>query len=220
MAHLVAQFYDLPYDEAICMLEEAHEFLVKHIQASVGGLSTFSNSRWGILAKRLDVQLNSEPRPRLIEKESERFSEAVNMTATIERMIVGLHWFQKHEEFKHLHVKECHPSTSDDKKGGNDLVLACSKNQVVVRCEVCDVASSSAGANKKEKKDLQNLGCTDEVPQDGVHRFICTAKEFATALISPKRKWPKRAYRYKSEDASADTCMLRIIPRSEATAAR
>ena len=79
-----------------------------------------------------------------------------------------------------MRVKECHPSTSSA-KGSNDLMLEDTIGVVVVRCEVCDVASDSAGSNGKERKDVASLGCADGVPDDGVRRFLCTSPEFARA---------------------------------------
>ena len=109
--------------------------------------------------------------------------------------------------------RSCHPSTSDA-EGGNDLVLATPEGAVVVRCEVCDVASSNAGANSKEKSDLLKLSCANGVPEYGVERFICTAREFANALRSGYRKWQNYAYRYELIELGdeADTCLLRIVP--------
>ena len=86
------------------------------------------------------------------------------------------------------------------------------KGNVVVRCEVCDVASNSAGSNGKEKKDIRNLGCNVAVPEDNVRRYICTSPEFASALTSEKRKWATMPYRYEQTFVGDDAdCRLLLI---------
>lgn len=84
---------------------------------------------------------------------------------------------------------------------------------VKVRCEVCDVASSNAGQNKKEKNDLKILGCAEIVPVDGVDRFTATSSEFAAALTSPKRKWSMLHYRYDPIHTGSPqkTVMLKLM---------
>src|SRR5262245_49781049 len=97
-------------------------------------------------------------------------------------------WSARHHEYQRLRILQCHASTSED-EGGNDLVLATAEGTVVVRCEVCDVASRKASSNGKEVSDLRTLGGAGSVPEDGVTRLICTAREFADALRSSGRKW-------------------------------
>jgi hypothetical protein len=204
---------NVSYADAIRELELAHAFLVRRAGEEIA-TSSIPAARWGIGAKRLDVDLNREGRPeQRIGKLTERFGEIVNITATIERMIALLRWLSAHEEYQRLRILQCHPSTSDD-EGGNDLVLATPEGTVVIRCEVCDVASSNAGANGKEKSDLLKLSCANGVPEDGLQRFICTAREFADALRSGYRKWRNYAYRYELIELGddVDTCLLRIVP--------
>jgi hypothetical protein len=213
MPHLIDPLFDVSYADAIERLETAHAFLVERAAAAIA-TSSLPASRWGIEAKRLVVDLSAGGRPALIGKLNERFGEVVNMAATIERMIPALRWFSQRQEFQHLRVRECHPSTSDE-ESGNDLVLVMPNGSVVVRCEVCDVASDRAGSNGKEKKDIRNLGCATAVPPDGLARFVCTAREFARALTSRHRPWSSYAYRYQLVELGdpADTCLLRVIAR-------
>ncbi|MBY0232325.1 MAG: hypothetical protein K2W96_23860 [Gemmataceae bacterium] len=213
MPHLVNPLRDISYAEAIQKLEAAHAFLVLRAGEQIAA-SSIPAARWGIDAKRLDVDLDRASRPKaLIGKVTERFGEIVNMTATIERMLALLRWLSRHKEFQRLQIIQCHPSTSDD-EGGNDLVLATSELAVVVRCEVCDVASRKASSNGKEASDLLKLGCESVVPQDGVTRFICTAREFAEGLSSTGRHWWNYPYRYELIELGddVDTCLLRIVP--------
>ena len=181
--------------EARCSLSEAHDFLVSCCLKSLSGIPA-SGPRWGIEMKRYHVNLNTANRPGIIDKDEERFGEVVNMIATIERLMDALMWFQHQSEFQNLSVASCHPSTSS-MKGSNDLMLKQKDGDVVVLCEVCDVASVSAGQNGKERKDIKSLGCTYGVPSNGVRRFLCTSSEFARAIQSPKRKWNQLPYRYK-----------------------
>jgi hypothetical protein len=86
-------------------------------------------------------------------------------------------------------------------------------NNVIVRCEVCDVASSNAGQNKKEKSDIKNLGCAEGVPVDNIRRFISTSSEFSIALTSNKRKWKSIPYRYVAHQTNLPdrTVLLEVI---------
>jgi len=213
MPHLINPMFDVSYADAIHHLKNAHSSLVHQAQKAVT-TSSLPALRWGIEVKRLLVDLDTADRPTLIGKQNERFGEVVNMVATIERLIPALQWFSHNVEFQDLQIRECHPTTSN-KESGNDIVLVNSAGAETVRCEVCDVASIRAGSNRKEKKDIQNLGCENGVPHDGVARFICTAREFAQALTSRQRKWAAYAYRYELVELndSANTCMLRLIPK-------
>ena len=134
------------------------------------------------------------------------------MAATMERLLDALKWFRNHPDYRSLRVRECHPSTSDD-SSGNDIVLESADGIAKVRCEVCDVVSKNAAQNRKEKKDIRNLGCETGVPSDGVSRYIATSPEFAEALSSLRRKWNQKPYRYKSICAGADcdTTLLRLV---------
>lgn len=212
MPHLIEPMFVVSYAAAIQQLENAHIFLVQRAREAIT-TSSISASTWGIEFKRLMVDLATVNCPAMIVKQNERFGEVVNMAATIERLIPALKWFYQNLDFKHLRVKECHPSTSGEERG-NDLVLVSHSGRVVVRCEVCDVASDRAGSNRKEKKDIRNLYCDGGVSQDGIDRFICTVREFAQALTSPKRKWSGYDYQYDLIELgnAADTCLLKIIP--------
>src|SRR5690606_39152719 len=109
--------------------------------------------RWGTLLKRTRVELTAPEPPAAITKRTERLVEVINMAATLERLMDGLSWFASQPAFAALTVIDCHPSTSSSTIG-NDLVLGPEPELVAVRCEVTDVASSSAGQNGKERKDL------------------------------------------------------------------
>jgi hypothetical protein len=161
MPHLVKPLRDVTYDAATHELELVHAFLVRRAGEDLA-TSAIPADRWGIDAKRPDVDLTREGRPEYVGKSAERFGEVVNMAATIERMLALLRWCSRHPEYQRLRILQCHPSTSDD-EGGNDPVLTTSEGAVVVRCEVCDVASRKASSNGKEASDLSKLGCTGGV---------------------------------------------------------
>lgn len=211
MKHLVATLSGLPLPELRHKLVEAHDFLVAR---SLDVLPTFPQAGplWGVQMKRLRVDLKAESRPATVLKDAERFGEVVNMVATLERLVAAIGWFEQQPEFGGLRVKECQPSTSSS-KGSNDLVLENGVGTVVVRCEVCDVASSSAGSNGKERKDVASLGCSNGVPPDGVRRFLCTSPEFAQAIQSTKRRWAKCLHRYREFKVGdeTDTVLVELV---------
>ncbi len=173
--------------------------------------SDFDESQWGCSVKRSRVKLGKGDAPPLIGKTEEKFSEVINIVATVERLMDAIEWFAAQPQNKGHSILECHPSTSAD-VGGNDLVIIDRDRQIVIRCEVCDVVSSNAGSNNKEKKDIRSLGCDEFVPQDGVSRYICTSPEFATALANSKRKWGVKPYRYELIETidSSSTHMLML----------
>lgn len=207
MAHIIETIRNVEFKDAIALLKATHDLLVERAVAAQRNLD-FDHSSWGILIKRLEVKLPQGEF--LVGKSSEKFVELVNILATTERTLSALHWFSKH--YPHSIVRECHASTSDD-KDGNDIVLVDRRtNRVLVRCEVTDVASSSPSQNNKEKKDLESLGCIEQVPSDGVDRFIATSSEFGCALANPKRKWQLLHFRYELiyTDSSDQTWLLKI----------
>lgn len=208
MAHLVEVIRHVSFEQAIIQLQLTHDALVQHAIMAQRSI-TVEQSSWGIETKRLSVDLPQGTH--LIGKSSEKFVELINIIATTERTISALYWLA--DNYPTTEVKECHASTSDD-KNGNDIVLVDKySGQLKVRCEVTDVASTSAGQNGKEKKDLKTLGCETEVPEDGIDRFIATSHEFAMALTSIKRKWNLLHYRYQIyESTRADhTTLLKIV---------
>jgi hypothetical protein len=212
MPHLIETIKNESISGAIAKLKEAQAYIVKQAKITCREIESIDHP-WGIKAKRLDVNLKSENRPVLVGKESEKLTEVFNISATVERLIAALEWFEiNHPEYS---VQECHPSTSqhimsekDDDGKGNDLVLMYGEKKIIV--EVCDVVSSNAGANGKEKKDLESLGCGKSVPEDQIERYICTSNEFAKALIRPTRKWKTMHYRYDPVFES-DTHLLHVI---------
>lgn len=211
MAHIIETIVDLPLVSALDRAKEAHAFISNRVIKSQAMIGT-SPIRWGITTKRMLVDLRGGPD--LVGKPEEKFVELINILATTERTIEALEWFNS--SYPELIVRECHASTSDF-KGGNDIVLVDGCGVVRIRCEVCDVASSKAGQNKKEKNDLKILGCAESVPIDEVERFIATSSEFAAALASPKRKWSTKHYRYDliNTELAQNTVMLRILPAVE-----
>jgi hypothetical protein len=211
MAHLIRSYSSIAYADLAPQLSAAHGFLVARADQALKAL-TSNSSRWGTLLKRIRVDLSANGVPEAINKSSERLVEVINMAATLERLMDGLSWFAKQPAFAALTVVECHPSTSSS-TAGNDLVLGVDPARILVRCEVTDVASSSAGQNGKERKDLESLGCGASVPSDGVRRFVCTSTEFARALTSSIRKWDRCHYRYAVfEVESSDTRLLEVLP--------
>jgi hypothetical protein len=195
MQHLVTTFTNVSLPDARRELAEAHSFLVACCLNALASVPK-TGPLWGIQMKRMQVDLKIDARPALVCKDTERFGEVVNMVATLERLLAALGWFEHQPEFQGLRVKECHPSTSST-RGSNDVVLADDAGNVMVRCEVCDVASTSAGQNGRERKDIASLGCAGGVPCDGVRRFICTSPEFACAIQSTNRKWVEYLHRYR-----------------------
>lgn len=220
MPHLVEPFRNVSFSEALRDLREAHDFLVSRAVDEISNLD-FGTSYWGTSVKRLVVRFtvpSPEGIPCRIGKQEEKFGEVVNMAATVERLIDTIEWFSVQPESKDYSIGECHPSTSND-LNGNDLVIVDPNKKITIRCEVCDVASSNAGSNKKEAKDIRSLGCNDSVPLDGVDRYISTSKEFAIALASPQRQWAEKPYRYNliETNKNSGTCLLSIVPaKSEA----
>jgi hypothetical protein len=208
MPHLIEPIRNKSFDDALTSLRTAHDFVVScaAIEIKKTGLNV---SLWGIDSKRTEVNLQGDAVPALIGKEKEKLGEVINIAATVERLIAAIEWFKN--QYPSYSILECHPSTSDD-EAGNDLVLVNKYGEIKVRCEVCDVASTRAGANSKEQKDLCSLGCAEEVPDDGIKRYICTSREFATALTSERRAWAAKPYRYEqfSANDAADSRLLLI----------
>jgi hypothetical protein len=209
MPHVVEPFKNTSFSDALQRLVAAHSHLVSRAKEAINA-SDFAESRWGSSVKRSPVSLKVGAVPPLIGKSEERLGEVINIAATVERLIDAITWFSK-KHGEGYSILECHPSTSDE-ADGNDLVIIDPRGRIAIRCEVCDVASSNAGSNNKETKDIRNLGCDEVVPNDGVARYICTAPEFANALASPKRKWGSKPYRYQLIETGngAGTCMLLI----------
>ena len=189
-------------------LKEAHQFIVEHCKVPAPDPQS---KKWGIEMKRTRVLLPEQNRPILIGKRQEQFFEVVNVLATVERLMDALDWFGTHQEFQNFKVEVCNPSTSSA-PGDNDLVLVDSDGQIRVRCEVCDVASSKAGQNGKEKSELKSLGCETSVPTDNIKRFICTSTQFANAIVNAKRKTTYYTYKERFEGASDDdTTILEVV---------
>lgn len=210
MPHIIEPFTKATFEDALQRLRNAHRFLVSRAKAAIIA-TNFDDSCWGSSVKRSPVMLNEGDVPELIGKTEEKLGEVINIAATVERLIDAIEWFKAQPQNEGYSILECHPSTSDE-IDGNDLVIIDRDCRIVIRCEVCDVASSNAGSNKKEKKDIQKLGCNELVPQDGITRYICTAPEFAGALTKPNRKWKSKPYRYQRIDtrSSSNTSMLLI----------
>ena len=210
MAHLIKPICDTSILEAIKALRRTHRLIVDRARDTQLSIGTDS-SIWGLNLKRLKISLplNEE----LIGKASENFVEVINILATTERTISALEWLSN--KYPKCSIKECHPSTSAG-VDGNDIVLLNSHQNVIVRCEVTDVTSSNAGQNGKEKKDLESLGCSSQVPSDTTVRYIATSIKFARALTSPKRKWQNMHYRYvKHQTTFTDqTTLLEIKPKA------
>lgn len=189
MPHVIEPFTNCTFAVALQRLTIAHRFLVLQAKATLLA-SDIDDASWGSALKRSPVRLDEGAVPPLIGKSDERLGEVINIAATVERLMDSIRWFAEQPDYEKHSILECHPSTSDE-ANGNDVVIVDPDGRIVVRCEVCDVASSNAGSNNKEKKDIRNLGCTHAVPQDDIARFICTAPEFAAALTSHRRKWLK-----------------------------
>lgn len=212
MPHVVEPFANAGFDEALKWLQEAHGHLVARARSTLNGASS-EISMWGSFVKRTDVELDGAHVPKLIGKKEEKLGELINIAATLERLMDAIRWFATRQESQGFSILKCHPSTSDD-KGDNDLVIIDVDGRVTIRCEVCDVVSTRADSNGKEKKDLKSLGCNEGVPDDGVKRYICTSQEFARALTNTRRRWRSKRYKYAPETkvASSGTRLLLIEP--------
>lgn len=210
MPHVVEPFTNASFNHALQSLRSAHGYLVSRAQEAID-TSNFDVARWATSVKRSPVRLDVGDVPGLIGKPYEKLGEVINIAATVERLIDAIVWFAEQLDANGYSILECHPSTSDE-ADGNDLVIVDRTGTIAIRCEVCDVASSNAGSNSKETKDLRNLGCDEAVPHDGVARYVCTAPEFAIALANPKRRWGAKPYRYQliETGSAAGTCMLLI----------
>lgn len=191
MAHLIEAIYQSTVVGAIEVLKASHALIVERVIASPSEVDKDSKF-WGVELKRLNVALPIGEF--LIGKDSEKFVEIINILATTERTISALEWFSI--KYPDAFLGECHASTSDNAEGSDIILIDPVTNDVLVRCEVTDIASDKPGQNGKEKKDLKNLGCGETVPSDGVTRYIATSQEFAGALTSKKRAWSSKHYRY------------------------
>lgn len=211
MGHLIKPTKRATQAEAAHQLIGAHAFLVARTRTSIGQLAG-ARSAWGGFAKRANVDLSGPDCHPLVAKPRERIIEAINMAATLERLLDALRWFAMQPEIRDWLILECHPSTSST-RAGNDLVLGPSPHEIRVCCEVTDVVSSSAGQNQKERRDLKRLGCDARVPQDGVRRFICTSREFGRALSAERRQWATRHYSYRLFEID-ETVLLELGPPS------
>ncbi len=208
MNHLVQPFGHVSMPQALERLREAHGFLVA--RGKLSALVSSANESWGIDNKRHRVSLEKLDRPEDIGKESERLPELINMTATIERLIGTLDWAATQPDLRDAIVSECHPTTSDEPEA-NDLVLAEPANgRTLALFEVCDVASRSDG-NKKERKSLAKLGCSEAVPEDGIRRFIGVSQDFAELLLSPRRRARAYAYRAHAANDGLGTTLLEVV---------
>lgn len=212
MPHLIKPFANERFPDAIARLRSAHEHVVSQARRAIA-TSEGDATTWGISIKRHRVELDTQHESRLIGKSDEKLAEIMNISATVERLIAVIEWFASRFNDEGARILECHPSTSDE-DDGNDLVIVNANGDVAARCEVCDVASSNAGSNGKERKDIRNLGCDQAVPDDDVARYVCTSPEFAQALVSARRKWDKKRYRYEMIQLNdvADSCLLRVLP--------
>jgi len=215
--HLIDSVCGMPLREAREALVAAHEFIATRSHASLSAVPAVDRE-WGSRMKRITVDLLSSDRPSLIHKESERLVECVNMLATVERLVAALSWFEAQPDMSANTVDACHPSTSGG-NGSNDLVLVDGNGQVRVRCEVCDVVSTSAGQNGKERKDLKSLGCESEVPADDVRRFLIVSSNWAPVLQAQRRNWGKCSHRYV-EHLTTDvaTVLLEVVQAPRVTA--
>lgn len=204
MAHLIETITDQEIPVAIKQLKACHAEIVSAVRNAQMDQAQV-NDGWGVMMKRLTVDLSECGE--LVGKAEEKFVEIINILATTERTIDALEFFSN--VYPEGRVKECHPSTSDNETG-NDIVIVDLGQNIVARCEVCDVASYKAGQNGKERKDLKSLGITSSVPLDGTKRFIATSPEVAEALLSDKRIWKNKPYRYCSYSAG-ETTMLEVL---------
>lgn len=210
-AHLVGPIFETPLSDAIDELRTVHGFLVGRGKTTVANAHE-SGDLWTVEIQSLIVNLQGTNRPHLVGKEVEGLAELLNVTASLERVIVALTWFGSCGEFGGLTVMECH-SSPDSPKSTNDIVLSDELGQTKIRCGVRDIASDTAGEAGKERKYLRSLGCEVRVPDDGVRRFICTSTEFAAVLRSEKRDWQRVPHRYVLQHANeaAQIVMLEIV---------
>jgi hypothetical protein len=193
-------------------IKKAHDFLVQQARPTLRALSKQEthDCEWGAVAKRQMVPLPPEGRPLLIQKDSERLTEVMNMCATVERLLDALLWAEAYRFPEYL-VQSCHPTASSNKegrdKGGvdNDLVLIPKFGDLskVARFEVSDVCGDGDG-NDKERKDLESLDVLLKEKRiaealnpkwpDG-HLFLVVAEKFGNSVM----KGGRRTWRIKRE---------------------
>lgn len=196
MGHLIRSFQDVPIQGAIDRLKLAHSYITTKVAESA---RSSVNPNWGTTTKRSGVSLVGDDRPPDIDKDREGVSEILNMVATVERLIGTLQWLLSESGFERAVVARCHPTTSDA-PSANDLVLEDPTGRTLARVEICDVVAARGDGNRKEASCLRKLGCTEEVPRDGVRRFIGTSPEFARHLT--RRRRTTSHYRFQRHEAN------------------
>jgi hypothetical protein len=214
-SYLVDPILETPLANAIDELRTVHGFLVAQAKVTVADAHE-AGDHWTVEMQSLIVNLRGPNQPRLVGKEAEGLAELLNVTASLERLIVALTWFKSCREFASLSVMQCY-SSPGSAKNSNDIVLSDSHGKTTVRCDVRDVPSDSTGEAGKERKHLRSLGCEVRVPDDGVRRFICTSTEFAAVLRSEKRDWQNVPHRYVLQHANeaAQIVLLEIVTHDE-----
>ena len=202
MPHLFETLRNQKIKTTITELESAHHAISETVANACKHID-FRLDTFGSDFKRLLIPLPKHP---VIGKDEERLIEIVNILATVEKTIGALIWFGN--EFPGSWLNICHPSTSDSDEGNDIVLLSREFGETIVRCEITDVISSNAGQNGKEAKDLKSLSCENEVPLDGVRRFIATSNEYSKALCSHKRKWSMKHYHYVCHSNSNDNATV------------
>jgi len=214
-SYLVSPILETPLPNAIDELRTVHGFLVAQAKVTVADAHE-AGDHWTVEMQSLIVNLKGSNQPRLVGKEVEGLAELLSVTASLERLIVALTWFNSCRDFASLSVIECH-SSPGSAKSSNDIVLSDAQGKTTVRCDVRDVSSDSTGEAGKERKYLRSLGCEVRVPDDGVRRFICTSTDFAAVLRSEKREWQNVPHRYVLQHANeaAQIVLLEIVTHDE-----
>jgi len=223
--HIINAYRNISIADLLQSLRNTHNFLVKKAQdelrAAIG--DSHEESHWGRNVKRIVVKWDEiEIEGLNIGKTEERFVELVNILATTERTLDALKFFS--EKFgDECQVVCCHASTSDDKNSADNIPpgdIVIKKGTKIICCEVNDVSSSKAGQNKKEESDLKSLGwykkdSETEWSEPDHESYIATSVDFAKALLSERRSWGNKHYKYKRVPAGStdDTALLKIVRR-------
>ena len=235
MPHLVDSLTPATYGEAGILslarcrelLHDAHDYLARRGAEAARQAALLDDvTAWGTRFKRVRVELPRDSRPLLMRAAEDHHSlaEVVNQCATMERLLDALAWARTDaSELSAFHVVRCHPTTgsaaNDAEAPDNDLILAAPDGRAA-RFEVSDVASTSDG-NRKEERDLRNLGVLREgkgaerfdLPWPAARVFLVVSSEFAGRLRG--RRWPHLTYR--EVFAGVGTVVVEARPKSMPT---
>ncbi|NRB43151.1 MAG: hypothetical protein HRU20_32575 [Pseudomonadales bacterium] len=139
MAHLLEIISNKTIQDTIYTRSEAHSKIVERVVSAQNQLTNQSGS-WSIQIKRLEVTLPVIDG--VIGKNSEIWSKS------------SIYWLQQKEPYLHYcgyQVNFLKPVCRNVMFHGNDIILVNGYGEILVSCEVCDVASSNAGQMARKR---------------------------------------------------------------------